>query len=156
MNSGRHLLVDGANILHAWRELRELVKRDRDAARARLVSSLAPIHDAGTARVTIVFDGRGDELVVEHPAELKSFAVIHTPSNLTADDVIEQMVANSAEAATCIVATDDQAERETVMAAGATAIRSDELEAWAQRASSRQTDAVKALRTANARAWKAP
>ena len=152
----RHLLVDGANVLHAWPELRALVKRDRDAARSGLVGRLAAIHDAGETRVTVVFDGRGDELIVEHPSEAKTFSVIYTPSSLTADDVIEQMVANSAAPASCVVATDDQAERETVTAAGASAIRPEELDAWTRRAAGRQTAAVKALRRANTEAWEKP
>ena len=34
MASAKHLLVDGPNILHAWPELRALLRRDRDAARS--------------------------------------------------------------------------------------------------------------------------
>jgi predicted RNA-binding protein with PIN domain len=156
VSSNRHLLVDGANILHAWPELRRLIKRDRDAARSQLTGSLAAIHDGEGMRVTIVFDGRGDQIVVEQPSRQATFSVVYTPDALTADDVIEQMVANSSEPSACVVATDDQAERETVMAAGATAIRSDELAAWVRRAGERQSAAVTALRKSNAREWQKP
>ena len=154
VSSNRHLLVDGANILHAWPELRRLLKRDRDAARSQLIGRLAAIHDAEAIRVTVVFDGRGDQIVVEQPSRQATFAVVYTPDSLTADDVIEQMVANSSEPSACLVATDDNAERETVMAAGATALRPDELAAWALRAAERQSAAVRALRVSNAREWK--
>jgi len=151
----RHLLVDGANVLHAWPELRALVKRDRDAARAQLIRCVATIHDAEQIRVTLVFDGRGDELVVERLSELTTLSVIYTPSSATADDVIEQLVANADDPAVCIVATDDNAERETVCASGATAIRPCELAAWVQRAEVRQGAALAARRATNAREWRA-
>src|SRR5471032_1387457 len=97
MASVKHLLVDGPNILHAWPELRALLKRDRDAARSQLGQRLAAIHDAEGARVTLVFDGRGTELVVERPSQQETFTVIFTPSSLTADDVIERLVARAAD-----------------------------------------------------------
>lgn len=150
----RHLLIDGANILHAWPETKQLIKRDRDAARSQLVHRVAVIHDTEEVRVTVVFDGRGEELVLERPSGHLTFSVIHTPSSLSADDVIEQMVAKSAEPAACVVATDDRAERETVSAAGAAAIHADELAAWIQRAETKQAAALSALRAANQREWK--
>ena len=156
MSTQRHLLVDGANVLHAWPDLRALFRRDRDSARSQLIQRLAPIHDAEDIRVTIVFDGRGDELVVERPSQQPTFSIVYTPSALTADDVIEQTVGSSVSPAHCIVATDDRAERQTVSATGATAITADDLAAWIRRAESRQSASVRELRAANARAWKHP
>ena len=140
--------------MNAWPELRRLVVRDRAAARTELTRRLIPIHDSGEARVTVVFDGRSDELVVERPFTQTTFSVIYTPSSLTADDVIEQMVANSADPSACFVATNDRAERETVASLNAEALHADELAAWIDRASARQTSKVRDLRDANARAWK--
>jgi len=150
----RHLLVDGANVLHAWPETRTVLKRDRAAARAQLVQRLASIHDGEQVRVTVVFDGRGDELVIERPSQQLTFSVVYTPSSMSADDVIEQTVANDADPAACVVATDDNAERETVIAAGATAIRPEELASWIQRAESRLATFLAAQRATNAREWK--
>jgi predicted RNA-binding protein with PIN domain len=154
MSNLRHLIVDGANIMNAWPELRRLVVRDRAAARTELTRRLIPIHDSGEARVTVVFDGRAEELVIERPFTETTFSVVYTPSSLTADDVIEQMVGNSADPSACVVATNDRAERETVSALKAASLRSDELAAWIDRASLRQSSKVRELRKANARAWK--
>ena len=142
--------------MNAWPELRILVVRDRPAARKELTLRLSPIHDSGDARVTIVFDGRSEKLVIERPFAETTFSVVYTPSSLTADDVIEQMVGNSADPSVCIVATNDRAERETVSALKAAPLRADELAAWIDRASARQTSKVRDLRDANARAWKQP
>ena len=117
---------------------------------------LVPIHDSGEVRVTLIFDGRGEEMVVERPIEQTTFSVVYTPASLTADDVIEQMVANSAHPLECCVVTDDGAERETVSALGATTLRCADLAEWVKRADSRQASKVEDLRAANTRAWKKP
>lgn len=140
-----HLLVDGWNVLHAWPELRGLMRRDRAAARARLVQILTAVHDVEARRVTIVFDGRGPDLAIERPSAEASFSVLTTPAGTTADDVIEQLVANS-DASACVVATADRAMRETVEAAGATVIGSRELMAWVERAEGASGRAIRRLR----------
>jgi predicted RNA-binding protein with PIN domain len=156
VSSSRHLIVDGANVLCAWSDFRALAKRDRQSARSKLWQLLVPIHDDGEARVTVVFDGRGEEVVVERPLVQTTFSIVYTPASLTADDVIEQMVANSAHPSECCVVTDDTAERETVSALGATTLRCADLAEWVKRADLRQAAKVQELRAANTRAWKKP
>lgn len=151
-----HLIVDGSNILHAWPELRALLKRNRDAARARLVDLLIPLHDLETERLTIIFDGRGPELVVEHPAGPASLSLIYTPAGTTADDVIEQLVSHSAKPASCLVATDDQAERSTIEATGAAWCSARELASRASAASLHQTRHSTRLSSGANQAWRAP
>ena len=150
----RHLLIDGANILHAWPEIAAVLRRDGDAARAQLILRAAAIHDEEAMRVTVVFDGRGEDIAVEHPSKQASLSVVFTPTGVTADTVIERMVGRSADPANCVVATDDRAERETVIAAGATAISASELIAWIERVESRRAAALKALRRSNDTRWK--
>ena len=154
VNTTRHLIVDGANIIHAWPELRPLAQHDRAGARAKLAQMLTSIHDSGEARLTVVFDGRGENIVIERPFSQPTFSVVYTPSSLTADDVIEQLVANSADASECIVATDDNAERETVGALGATTLKAQDLAEWVKRADTRQASIAENLRVANTRRWK--
>lgn len=150
----QHLLIDGANILHAWPELRALLKRDRAAARSQLVQQVSSIHDSEQMRVTLVFDGRGSELIIERPSGQPTFSVLYTPSALTADDLIEQLVAKAADPAACTVATGDRGERETVEASGARVIPPEELEAWVRRVEARQSARVGELRRANTRKWR--
>lgn len=150
----KHLLVDAANVLHAWPELRGLLKRDRDAARSQLIQRLGALHDAESMRVTVVVDGRGREIVVEHPSRQATFAVVYTPSSLTADDVIEQMVGRSADPALCEVATGDQAERNTIEATGAIWVPLADLRARIDRAEQRLSAKVAGLNRANAHDWR--
>jgi uncharacterized protein len=149
----KHLLVDAANVVHAWPQLRALMKRDRDAARAQLIQRVSAIHDAESIRVTVVVDGRGQEIVIEHPSRQDTFTVIYTPSSLTADDVIEQMVGRSADAALCEVATGDQAERNTIEATGAVWVPLRDLDARIARAEQRLSAKVTDLNRQNAREW---
>ena len=150
----KHLLVDGANILPAWPELRVLLKRDRDAARARLSQALRAIHDGEQMRVTVVFDGKGDQLVIERPSGHVTFTHLYTPSGTTADDVIEQLVGRAVDPGNCTVATDDRAERQTTQALGAAAISSEELAAWVARAEARQSAQLAGLKRENERQWR--
>ena len=150
----KHLLVDGANVLHAWPEFRVLIKRDRETARSQLAQRLSVIHDTEQTRVTLVFDGRGDELVVERPSGHVTFSVLYTPSSLTADDVIEQLVGRAADPSLCYVATGDQAERQTIEAAGAVWLSPADLAAWVDRAMARVASDVKGISRTNAEKWK--
>jgi uncharacterized protein len=114
----KHLLVDGSNVMHAWADTRALGLRDREAARALLIRRVAVVQDVTDWRVTIVFDGRGKEIVVSAVGELTNFAAIYTPAGTTADDIIEQLVAQSDTPSACFVVSGDQGVRETIEAAG--------------------------------------
>ena len=150
----KHLLVDGSNLLHAWPELRVLEKRDRDAARSRLSGSLRVLHDFEGFRVTLVFDGKGSDTIIEHPSDHDTFTHIFTPSHLTADDVIEHMVGQSAEPALCCVATDDRAERQTVEAVGGTSLSAGDLAEWVARVEARQRTKLSGLEQRNTEEWR--
>jgi predicted RNA-binding protein with PIN domain len=152
----KHLLIDGANILHAWPELRGLLQRDRDAARASLSQRVSVLHDLEQVRVTIVFDGRGDELVIKRPSSQPTFSHLYTPTGTTADDVIEHLIGKAADGSLYIVATDDRAERQTIEALGATGLSSTDLAAWIARADERQRAQVAGLRRGNERDWRRP
>jgi predicted RNA-binding protein with PIN domain len=152
----KHLLVDGANILHAWPELRALLRRERTAAQARLVGELAAIHDGQGVRVTVVFDGSGAELELTFPGGRQTFAVVRTPTGMTADDFIERWVGRVAAAETCWVATGDVGEGRTVAALGAQWISPEDLSAWVRRASSSVSAHVAKRKRNNDRQWDSP
>jgi predicted RNA-binding protein with PIN domain len=151
----KHLLVDGANILHAWPDTRALLRRDREAARARLGQIAAAIHDAEDVRVTLVFDGSGTELLTEQPGAAATLAILRTPAGTTADDVIERLVGAARVPENCVVATGDQGVRETVAALGAVCVSPEELAAWAERAERRLHTRVAGLRRETEKQWRA-
>jgi predicted RNA-binding protein with PIN domain len=151
----KHLLVDGYNIAHAWPDLRRvLVAKGRDVARAQLVERLLVLHDFERLRVSVVFDGRGGEIAIERPTRHATFSVLYTPAGMTADDLIEQLTAQSASPGAVIVATADQAERDTVEAAGATALSPAQLAEWVGRAAGAQSELVAEHRRKVERQWR--
>lgn len=133
-----------------------MLKRDRDAARSLLSQRLSVLHDAERLRVSIVFDGRGDELVLERPYGQPTFTRLYTPSGMTADDVIEQIVGQAREPGHCVVATDDRAERQTIEALGAAGMSAADLAAWVARAEQRQSSRIADKRHVNDREWDRP
>ncbi len=139
MEFAKHLLVDGYNIAHAWPELRRvLTKNGREVARTRLIERLRVLHDFGRVRVSVVFDGKGSDIVIERPTPHPTFSVIYTPAGMTADDLIEQLAAQANRPADVIVATGDGAERDTIEAAGAQAFSPEQLGAWVAQTEGRQ------------------
>lgn len=149
-----HLLVDGSNVIHAWSDTRALARRDREAAKALLLRRVAVLHDFSGWRVTVVFDGRGDELVIEAVGGASDFACVFTLAGATADDVIEQLVGRASEPASCLVVTADQAERSTVEAAGAGWCSPEELHKRIESADTRQSRAVSRGNSATELAWR--
>lgn len=144
MEKPRHLFVDGHNVLHAWGWLQGATGAAAVAVvRERLVEALRIVHDVERIAVTIVFDGRGESVVRDVAAAEDEFSVIYAPANLTADTVIERGVTSAVDPRACVVATADQLERETVLAAGAECILPAELEAWINRCRMRVTAKAK-------------
>ncbi len=151
----QHLLVDGYNIVHAWPELRGvLAKEGREAARGRLVDRLRVLHDFERVRVSAVFDGRGTDIAIERPTSHTTFSVLYTPAGMTADDLIEQLAAQSPTPHEVLVATADQAERDTIEAAGARPLRPEQLAEWIERAERSQAAALTAHRRAVDSQWR--
>ena len=149
-----HLLVDGSNIVQAWPDTRALARRDREAAKALLLRRVAVLHDFSGWRVTVVFDGRGEELRIEGVGDAADFACVHTPAGATADDVIEQLVGRAAEPSACLVATADQAERSTVEAAGAAWCSPEDLAARIDAVDTQSARRVGRVNSDNDRAWR--
>lgn len=153
MASERHLLVDGSNIVHAWPELRVMLAHSRPAACASLERSLAAIHDGEGVRVTLVFDGSGRELELRCPGGRRTFAVVRTPTGVTADDFIESWVGRASTPAECWVATGDGGEGRTIEGLGAHWISPEELAAWARRSHGMQGANLAGRTRENDRNW---
>ncbi len=133
MDFARHLLIDAYNVIHQWPETKRALVPDRAIARELLGAAVRILHDRERVRVTLVFDGRGPEITVERPGESLTFSYLYSPSSMSADDVIEQIVGASAEPGTYIVVTRDLPERRTIEALGGTVMTPEDLHAWIAR-----------------------
>lgn len=114
-------LVDGYNVLHKCGWLKSLLRQDLETAREALIDKVAHYCVQTGARVTIVFDGRGQKVpeTVEHNRSVSSLQVLYSPAKLTADAVIERMVYETPQKMDVIVVTNDRGVRDLCRGMGA-------------------------------------
>jgi len=115
------ILVDGYSLLHSWPELAPGKPRHSAAARDELIRILTQYHDASGTPVTIFFDGSG---TAKGPSEFVStpeVEILFSRAGQTADDMIERAAHRFQPYGEVLAVTDDQAERETVIALGGSA-----------------------------------
>ena len=119
------ILVDGYSLLHNWPELAPGRARHSAAARDALVEQLTHYWDVTGTPLSIFFDGsfpRGTGPQVHSSPEVE---VLFSSGGQTADDLIERAAARFRDYGEVLVVTDDIAERETVIAFGASAASCD-------------------------------
>jgi hypothetical protein len=134
MKGSQSLLIDGPNVIHASPELMALARRDRDAARARLVVMAQAIRDGRDWKVIVVFDGRGPTVNTEAVQDDGDFLIIHTSDKLSGDDVIEHLVGRSGTPELFRVVSADRALRSTVSATGAEVMGPEDFMVWSAQA----------------------
>ena len=123
-----YLLVDGYNIVHAWKSLRELAAKSLDAAREQLIHRLANYQGWKKCRVIVVFDAykvKGGVGSVEHKGDLW---VVYTKEAETADMYIEKTTYELGRDHRVRVATSDGLEQLIILGRGAQRMPASELE----------------------------
>ena len=118
------LIIDGYNLLHKTEDLARMLKTDLQGARHQLVRMVEATAHAMAQQTTIVFDGReaGSDVALSS----KYLEVFFSPSNLSADSVIERLVFQCPFPDKTLVVTSDHAEHHTVSSAGAQTMSSEE------------------------------
>lgn len=127
----KRLIIDGYNLLHQTEELVRLLSTDIQGARHRLVRMVEETAHNMARQTTIVFDGR--EAGSDPALSSKYLEVFFSPSNLSADTVIERLVCQSPDPNKVLVVTSDHAEHDTVSSAGAHTMSSEEFMERCQR-----------------------
>lgn len=115
------ILVDGYSLLHGWPELAPGKPRHSAAARDELIRVLTLYQDTAGTPITIFFDGSG---TAKGPSEFVSrpeLEILFSRAGQTADDMIERAAHRFRPYGEVLAVTDDNAERETVMALGGSA-----------------------------------
>lgn len=125
-----------------------------DALRERLVDDLRVIHDAEPLRMTIVFDGKGNTVTVERPTNNLTFSVVYTPSGMSADELIEQLVQKTDKATEVTVFSRDNLIAAAVRAYGGFLLPPEALWEWIDRSRNAQITVLNKQRQADARKWK--
>lgn len=121
------LLVDGYNMIGAWKDLSALARTDLQDARDRLLVRLADYQGFSGTRVIVVFDA------YRVPGLGKSFTeskvqVYFTKEKETADECIERLVGElSSRRRQIYVATSDMVEQHVIFGQGALRLSAREL-----------------------------
>ena len=150
----RYLLIDAYNVIYATDSLSEIMEGKLDTARDQLAKIVRSIHDAESVHVALVLDSRNDKLEVEHPYKVKTFEYLYAPAALSADGVIERMVARVKNPQDTTVVSNDRMVRESVRANGAIALRPEDLFEWASGCESRLVQDTRRRNAANAEDFK--
>lgn len=147
----RYLLIDAYNVICATDDLRETMRGNLDAARDQLAERVRSIHDAEGVRVALVLDSRQEGLQIEHPYKVKTFEFVYAPADVSADGVIERMVARVKNSGDTTVVSNDRMVRESARANGALALRPKELFEWARGCEARLLQDARRRNQANAK-----
>jgi len=123
------LLVDGYNIVHAWPELKGLMKQSLEDARERLVDRLAVYSQVTGADVTVVFDAHKTAAMSSAEETRSGVRIVFTRKGMSADHAIERMAYRLAgDRDPLMVATNDRFQRDLVAGMGGAVISAEELQ----------------------------
>jgi len=119
-----YLIIDGYNLLHTDPDLVECCATHLQEARHRLVRRIEKMAFQTAKHTIVVFDGQsaGEDSALSTGA----IEVIFSPSNLTADSVIERLAERCPDPEKVLVVTSDRAEQTTVQSSGAQVFSSSE------------------------------
>lgn len=141
------LLVDGYNIIGAWKELQVLKENKLIDARDRLIELMAEYQAYSGMRVIVVFDAY---LVPGIATKIKqhNVEIIYTRAKETADDRIEKLTAELTTKRNKIyVATSDMAEQSVIFGNGALRKSAREFEIEMQNVRTQISRKVKTIQT---------
>lgn len=91
--TAKFLLVDGHSVIYAWKDLRalHLQPTKRYLAREELLKRMRLLQDMTGERVVVVFDGVGPKIQEER--EKDGVQVFYSDDGISADGIIERLVA---------------------------------------------------------------
>ncbi len=123
------LLVDGYNVIHAWPELKALLKHSLEDARDRLIDRLAVYSQVTGADVTVVFDAHKTAALASAEETRSGIRVMFTRKGMSADHAIERIAYRLAgDRVPLMVATNDRFQRDLVAGMGGAVISAEELQ----------------------------
>jgi predicted RNA-binding protein with PIN domain len=112
------ILVDGYSLLHGWPELAPGEPRHSAAARDELIHRLTLYRDAIGTPITVVFDGANTDRKLSTVESSPEMEILYSRAGQTADDIIERVTHRMQSFGEVLAVTDDNAERDTVIALG--------------------------------------
>lgn len=128
INKNDYLLVDGYNIIFAWKELKELANINIDSARDRLIEKLANYQGYKGCKLILVFDAYKVPGGRENVIKQGDMWIVYTEEAETADQYIAKTSLALTEAGMVRVATSDALVQMIIFGSGAARVSARELE----------------------------
>lgn len=122
-----YLLVDGYNIIFAWKDLKELANTSLEAARIKLADILCNYQGFKKNEVILVFDGYKSKGNAGSVIHYHNIDIVYTKEAETADQFIEAVSQQMAREYRIRVATSDGLEQMIILAKGASRMSASEL-----------------------------
>ena len=120
------MLIDGYNLIHAWKELDQLAQKDFSAARERLIDILCNYQGFTQYEVILVFDAYKVKGGIGSQEKVRNINVVYTKEAETADMYIEKVTHEIARKYDTRVVTSDGMEQLIILGHGALRISSRE------------------------------
>ena len=128
-NALETLLVDGYNVVHAWPDLKALLRHSLEDARDRLIDRMAVYSQVYGSDVTVVFDAHKTAALAQGKEERGGVHVVFTRKGMSADHAIERLAYSiTGRGQPLMVATNDRFQRDLVAGMGGAVISAEELE----------------------------
>ena len=132
------LVVDGYNIIHAWPDLAQSMRRESlEEARRRLIVRLGEYRASTGSEVLIVFDARKRRRGSADREVVEGVEIRYGSVEASADHVIERLMyeaSRKGDVHDTVLATDDHLQRDLVSAMGVPTMSSQALRAEVERA----------------------
>ena len=113
-----YIIIDGYNLIFAWKKLNELAKRELSHARDTLISILSNYNGFVKANIILVFDAYKRQENRGSVEEIGGITVVYTKERQTADAYIEKTTYSLGEKNSVRVVTSDYDEQLVVLGAG--------------------------------------
>lgn len=126
--SAEYLLVDGYNVIFAWKDLSELARHSMDAARDTLIGRLSNYAGYTGRNVILVFDAYKVKGFKGEVSRIQGIDVVFTKEAETADTYIERTAHDMGRKYRVTVATSDGAEQVIIRSEGCLLLSSRDLE----------------------------
>lgn len=144
-----YLLVDGYNIIFAWKQLKELAEANMDSARQALIEILSNYQGYKKCHVIVVFDAYRVKGGKRRHEKHGNVDVIFTAEAETADMYIERTAHEKSKEYLVRVATSDRLEQMIIVGSGAFKISADAFELEIQKADLEITELIEAMNQKN-------
>lgn len=121
-------IIDGYNIIFAWKDLQTLADESLEHARQRLIDTIASYGKIKGVEAVIVFDAMYTDEGAKEEAVGKDCHIVFTDKDETADSRIERLVyEHRRERRSLFVATSDGTEQQQILGSGAYRVSAREL-----------------------------